>query len=431
MFGEKKYMWGNCIRLLQIGDVHYPDTSSNISDIDIKDNSVSDSLLGAISEPPLQSVMRALGEILQNQNLHSILFMGDLTTRGDLQGFKDCLEYIGSYFEPLLDDNPHLKSSVIVVPGNHDIDRQMEDDTNILAKFETLTEAIEDSIISHFPVDDISKIDFSETETGSLKVFGLNSCLGCGSKQYLPERIREVIADKLKSDSKNASQAELSKLLDDLYEVLDTPAFSRKTLSEIENITRNTLSNNINLFCAHHNILPQAQPRIAPYTELINSGAARQALSIGKAPAIYLHGHIHDDPIDILSAEHNNSSSLVVISAPEMADGFNLIEIYYDNEQRPLGLLVRKFRRMGRNAVSEINIVKIPFYRKTVLSQHASKILKELPPTETLYWRDLLDQGHTDENLATAISELWWRDEIEIINIEDQRTSWVLRKLNQ
>ena len=59
-------------------------------------------------------------------------------------------------------------------------------------------------------------------------------------------------------------------------------------------------SNVLSVIVAHHNLLPQRLPRLAPYTELVNGGALRASLGELGKPVLYLHGHIHEDPIEIL-----------------------------------------------------------------------------------------------------------------------------------
>lgn len=78
----------------------------------------------------------------------------------------------------------------------------------------------------------------------------------------------------------------------------------------------------------------QRMTRLAPYTELVNSGAVRASLMEAGRPILYLHGHIHTDPVEVLSVP--GGDALVCISAPAAEDGFNIIEVVFTRSGKPL-----------------------------------------------------------------------------------------------
>jgi hypothetical protein len=77
------------LRLIQIGDIHRSGGDGSTQSVDWKDNAFPHQLGGAISTSPLQSVMRELVRVCEQdrQSLAGILICGDLTDRGNLRHY--------------------------------------------------------------------------------------------------------------------------------------------------------------------------------------------------------------------------------------------------------------------------------------------------------------------------------------------------------
>jgi predicted phosphodiesterase len=100
------------IRLLQIGDIHYPDAVREVY-ADIKDKGFPAGLTSLTHTNPLQAVVRRLVD----QKVDGILICGDLTSKGNIPEYQKCVQYLVDNLAPTSADRLHT------VPGNHDVER--------------------------------------------------------------------------------------------------------------------------------------------------------------------------------------------------------------------------------------------------------------------------------------------------------------------
>jgi len=119
------------VSLLQIGDVHLPDHISAPL-VDLKDHGFPDKVVRLATPRPLQNVLRELAHIAST--VDAILLCGDLTSRGDIEGYDRCVDQL----VPLLGLSSHPIDSVHVVPGNHDINRTLVAGPDLFSKFRPL-----------------------------------------------------------------------------------------------------------------------------------------------------------------------------------------------------------------------------------------------------------------------------------------------------
>lgn len=84
------------IRLLQIGDIHLVSNAGNKAFVDDKDTTFPLNLKNIISRSPIKTVFRRIFEIIKEQDIDAVLFMGDLTDYGKLDGYAACANYIAS-----------------------------------------------------------------------------------------------------------------------------------------------------------------------------------------------------------------------------------------------------------------------------------------------------------------------------------------------
>ena len=128
----------------------------------------------------------------------------------------------------------------------------------------------------------------------------MNSSWGCGALEYIPEEFRQSVGAAIEAALAGGDPRVVKAYYDRQF---DTPAFSSVSVEEFLDLTTSLSSDKLIVVAAHHNLLPQRLTRIAPYTELVNSGAVRASLMEAKRPIRHLHGHIHTAPIEILYAE--------------------------------------------------------------------------------------------------------------------------------
>jgi hypothetical protein len=265
---------------------------------------------------------------------------------------------------------------------------------------------------------------------GSVKVGLLNSCWGCGSSEYIP---REFCIGILEAIEDAISKGEREKAVHAYYErQFGTPAFSHETISNVMSVISEHDQHNLFLICAHHNLIPQRIPRLAPYTEIVNSGALRHYLLNLKRPVIYLHSHIHDDPIDLMNVP--NGDAIVSVSAPEVRHGFNLIELVFTSLGVPLICNVTKWRFNESGIFGSCAPIAISLlgHRRRSTNSMLSKVYSMLLEKGKKYWQEAIDgartifSGNIEENISEALEFLYADGSITIDNYALPPTNWIV-----
>jgi len=361
--------------------------------------------------------------------------MGDIVDKGHKELYVEGLHFL---IDAFVGDST-LRDKTIVLPGNHDVNR---DDAliGIDEKFEHINSAL---VGMGLPVIEVSRALMISLSRGNSTgvLFALNSCVGCGERRSLPERIGAEIEHLISAQigATPAGPFLFPDMLTQYYEQLDTPAFSDSAINSLHDLASERRLHDCPVFivAAHHNLLPQAQPRIAPYSELINGGQMRNLLLEFQRPVIYLHGHTHTSPIEIIHHPTNDSSLLISISAPEMRGGFNVIEILSNKDGRAFGCRVRPFRISDGGKPVERPAIQIPFYRhvQQAMSQLNGAIIRTVYESHgPLYWPDLCDCLHklgvvlSDGDLEHAIRELSWNRFLTVQNEGAPNTQWRIER---
>lgn len=276
------------VRLLQLGDIHLPSGPKLKPYFDDKDQKFSPALKNIISRSPLKTVFRRVYEHIASGEYDAVLFMGDFTDVGNLEGYKACCRYIAGALQ-LGEKGEHSSVKVGVVPGNHDIDRVLARRPGMVAKFTPLANALREVGLPAPPIDRAISISIDKVPI-SVHIQLLNSCWGCGEDEYIPDLFRKPISDAISSVLTGQDAEKAAKLYYD--QQLDTPAIHSDAIGGVCASIKTTSPSCVPVVVAHHNLLPQRLPRLAPYTELVNSGALRSSLMELDKAVIYLHGHI-------------------------------------------------------------------------------------------------------------------------------------------
>lgn len=409
------------ISLLQVGDIHFPD-SKNQQIVDYKDENVPAPFIETLSLKTLPFILKKIHSFLSQKDIHGILFCGDLTSGGSLEGYKECLSYLKENF--LSPDN-FQQDQVHAVPGNHDIDRDTCDPTGAdnETKFETLRTAWKDI---GFPVLNYRNPIVNNSSNNKVSIYSMNSCIGCGVIRNYPKEISEVIFDKISELHKSGhmTEARYRKLKE---EVLDTPAFLEEELSTVQSEIQNLSKGVLPVILAHHNILPQFTPRVSVYGELLNAGFFRDSLIRNSDIILYCHGHIHEDPIEVISTPQGNHR-IVCISAPELVKGFNIIHIEYSSQNIPLGCVVEKCR-VNRGDMDH-QVSPISFYGPESIGDMCGSDAVDVARTLTrdpqrvkdIY--NTLNKRVTQQNIALYLSEMEWLGVVQINNKDRSFKEW-------
>ena len=422
------------LRFVQVGDIHYPDTSSTAL-LDYKDGSFPEAIASQAAPIPLQSVFRDVIRQIQD-GVNGILLHGDLTSKGDLSSYINCVDLIKRII--FLENNENLNGAIKlhVVPGNHDVNRSLSvnSEGNFFKKFLPLKECWDNISPDIFCIDKPLITDFPVGNSFKLSLISLNSCIGCGEKRFLPSQI----ADKLVSIFNNYSR-EVGK--DNAWELLsedlDTPAFSNDDIDRICNYLND---NNIDIaiVSSHHNILPQALTRISLYSEVINAGLVRSRLSRISMPVIYCHGHIHDKPIELVKSSRRDCAPLICVAAPKADEGYNLINIFIGNNNRALGVFIVNYKIQRDGMVEMDKEYRIPFYSPMHFNFYGDKRIvnllsslnseyKRVPEIiKSLRLKGINWQPNTIFNL---ISEAEWFGIVDVIDGDQEFQFWQIRKI--
>lgn len=412
------------IQLLQLGDVHYPEYRKE-SMIDAKDRAFPQGLQELTQLNPLQAVMRRIGKL----EADFILLCGDITTRGDVGQYDDGLAYL---FQNL-DLNKRDPDSLHAVPGNHDVERAKVDPTgaDLYAKFGSFASLWASRGLPILTVDGPRKTTFSRGPVHAT-VISLNSALGCG-EQYYPSEIRNEMRELLRHYE---AQTTLDRSFAISGQSLDTPLICQPDIEAACEMIRAQDAASIAVVLAHHNLLPQATPRIALYSELLNGGLVRSRLSsLGKA-VIYCHGHIHENPIEIIQDPRSAKSRLICVAAPALARGFNRLTLEYSAERVPLGCTIECFRLNETDASLHPETFRIPLQSASDrLKYRTSKLeamLSFVPAKGGIRSGELSSSlGKTSTKaLGELLREAEWLGFLRIDDRDDKPEYWQIVSMN-
>ena len=416
------------LRLIQVGDVHLPSAMRSGRRIDQKDDAFSVELRNLISSLPIKVVFRQIYRILEEEDVSGILFMGDFTDQGDLAGYEQTCAFIAHSLQ-LGTGRRHAHIPVGIVPGNHDINRPLALEPGMSTKFDPLNAALEKARLPRMPVQQIVNLSIGSPET-QLSISLMNSCWGCGASEFIPEDFREGIGKAIEEALNRGGEKALKTYYDRQF---DTPAFSEQSITDIVQAGIRAPHSTLMIVAAHHNLLPQREPRIAQYTELLNSGAIRASLCELNRPVIYLHGHIHMDPIEMVTAP--KASPLICISAPAVEDGFNVLDFVFTRSRMPLACQITpwRFNRSGiLHSQDRVAVSLLGRRRRShdaTLGQIYSHLLKE----REIFWNDLLSyttgifSSDTEEQTRESLELLIADESVLVENYDAAPSSWIIR----
>lgn len=419
------------VKIIHIGDIHYPECVKKTR-TDVKDKSFPSELRNKISVEPCQFSLRLLADECE-KGVDIILFCGDLTSKADMDGYSLIAEKVINLLG-LNQKEKWKENQIYVVPGNHDFPRRFTDDgEDIYEKFLPL-ESVWNSFGLNVLVTNSLRSNLVEKNRMKFNVAAINSCIGCGEKRYFSEVIREELFKILRDYTEKKGEMESFPLIG---EELDTPAFDKTQMDDLNDIVRQKNIELFSLIVTHHNLLPQASIRIAPYAEIVNSGLLRSKLINARQPVLYCHGHIHSNPIEVISSYENGSFPVICVSAPEIINGFNIIKIYYNRANIPVGCsVVRKM--INESGIDEDSEIRVPFYDKhncrDVCSDGVIEITGFLKKTSTRY-SELLDsvkksdfKTFSYDKLPIVLEECEWYGLVELVNRNDGFRHWHVRR---
>jgi hypothetical protein len=425
-----------------VGDIHYPEYKDAVIG-DIKDPNAPEAMRASITSARLPNVFKYILKEIEGGSCNGVMFCGDLTSYGDISGYTDCVNYIDTIFSKSMTTPGQL--SLCAVPGNHDICRAAFDETKYHESVELLQKVWPTGLKTTLPTRD-SVEAIIQRPGGKCHVFSVNSCCGCGIKrQTLPGQVSTGIQESINKWLAVAHKDEVNSFL---YETLDAPFISHEVICKIKQLLKCVDVDSLPIILAHHNILPQATPRLAPYTEMIDSGSFRSALLEQGRPILYFHGHLHEFFVHTISHENGSDAPLVIVSAPLASDGVVKITIQYGVRGNPMGCIISHMalenygqfvnRRDIRIALGNNKATKA---KPTPLCNVVLGQIDAMPRDESVMWRDFFgavekraqQKGITanETDVSSHILEFEWEGLVKVANRKSPKLSaWQIERAN-
>ena len=159
-------------------------------------------------------------------------------------------------------------------------------------------------------------------------------------------------------------------------------------------------------------------------------------LSAHSRRVLYLHGHIHDHPIEVVEQQYPGHGRLLSISAPLLSDGFNLISIEFGHAGRPMGASVIHHRYEKGGDVRARPEIRIGLgSRADEPSTFLADILAVIDAGSSMRFRDL-ERALTDrsgeppnrDELCDALWEAEWSGHLVISDREDEPSQWTISR---
>lgn len=423
------------LKLLQIGDIHLPGAVKTRRALDEKDGRFPLDIRNVIAAHPTKTVFKEIYRLMERGEVSALLFMGDLTDIGDEAGYIACAKYISQSLQVGTSGARH-DIPIGLVPGNHDIDRRLAASSDLTSKFTPLLRALAAHGLPALPVAKPIWMGITDG-VAQVQIALLNSCWGCGSKEFIPPEFREgvskAIEEALTLPAKGRTPEDHERAVRAYYDrQFDTPAFNQESIAELATNGQLGECSGLLIACAHHNILPQRLTRLAPYTELVNSGAFRGTLAELGRPVLYLHGHIHEDPIEILQVP--GGEPVVAISAPAATSGFNVLDLIFTRSGMPLSCQVTPWRFNDSGILRPRATVSVPLIgrRSRSTSGQLARLYGALLATHDLYWSDVLRVAadiyseDVEEHVEEALELLASDGSVIIENYKEGRLAWIV-----
>ncbi|WP_157863557.1 metallophosphoesterase [Mycolicibacterium obuense] len=427
--------------MLQIGDIHYDKFSEKTLAVDNKDKTPPAGIVQNLARP----VSLVIGEHLKSRmsagDRPAVVICGDLTSRGDTETYKRAVAYLEQLLCAIPATCPNA-DQVHIVPGNHDVDwrKTMPYADLSVHRLRPIVDIVDSSLIPA-PLTVTTRTSNIQSGNAAATISSVNTCRASGAYRQRPEfRIADPIIQAL-AEASGLDESELrSKVATALadsppesHEGLDIPLIEAGDLQYLVTTIGQPPPSGLHIVAAHHGFLPQVTARINPYSEMVNGGDVRQALLASGRPVVYLHGHIHEDRVEVITAGSTMKQvparpQVVIISAPEFADGYNELEFEFSERGTALGLIIKRYRIAG-GVIYRAADERIALGGRSIVDPRAKYFIQKLHGTmarglDIIRWRSDASAPEDarqldDDLLEECIEELCWQG---VIDCDSDRT---------
>jgi hypothetical protein len=439
----------NSIRILQIGDIHLPEWPQTLTQLDDKDVRFSEAIKRDLRGNKLRSILKKINDLATSGDIDAVVCMGDFTTRGEVNQIAKAVQIIHYLTNDTYAEKPITR---LAVPGNHDVNRKEAQKFGAIGKFGKLEAALTSLGWPAPPIEDCRKYQVAGGNGSALDFHLINSALGSWSSHLLPEAIaRQLQDDQINNPpisliqeptdqqlkTSNQAQPNYTTREEQAYDQLDTPYISMKSLDTLKSMLEES-EKDCAILVAHHNLLTQPTPRIAPYSELLNAGQIRKFLQNTGRNIIYLHGHIHSDPVEKISEvqAHSNTSQetqIITVSAPALWDGFNELCFFLDETNEVFLMRVTQYRpdefgTVGNYSDQISRYVPIRNRTQQLLTKAVQRTWGLIRDQRVLSWHDALrlatSNSISEDELHHAILSLFCCGLVQVGHLGRDKARW-------
>ncbi|MFI2842021.1 metallophosphoesterase [Mycolicibacterium sp. PDY-3] len=346
--------------ILQLGDIHFDEFSAATLNVDDKDSRAPAHLVANIARPVSLVVGEHLRRRLMVGDHPLIAICGDFTSRGARDPFDRAIEYLEGVLNADASTTP-AEDELHLVPGNHDVDWKASMPYVDLSpdRLNPIAEVVNASRLTA-PLTLTSRHTNIVRGRAKVSFCSVNSCRATGAYRQAPElTIDDPVVEAIRADT-GLEPAQIRAAIQKWgqrtevlrHEALDIPLIEASDLQAIASAITAAADDTLHVLLAHHGFLPQVTARINPYSEMVNGGDVRRTLLNFAKPVIYLHGHVHEDHVEILTSGGPNRRGLpeapvIVVAAPKLEQGYNEIVAEFGSLGKPLGITIKRYRITG------------------------------------------------------------------------------------
>lgn len=401
----------------------------------------------------IRRVKKSIFDQIQDNDIESIIISGDLCHQGDPEAYDICLKYLKSQFHQF--KKIDIKK-VVITAGNHDIDKDFNPE-NVQTRFIPFLELLTKHGFNKYSLEIPLEIPIGDEGVGKILLVEINTCIEFGSIDQLPKYVIDLFEkhpDYIKMNKPTALQKKqfiLERLKKDkeFSAILDIPYLNDNTIENLSQIIKD-YPTSLPIIIGHHSLLPmRSYFKDRPFNCIINGGKIRERLMGNNKDIIYLHGHIHDDPLDAIispmnfNSENNLETKLICSSAPTLFPlpkgysnkfGFNIITITFSNcqKRRPLGCDIKSFFLKNDMIVEEnkrihfhdsLNVLHFLNSEEMILLQEINK-LEQITYFKKLYndlkQKKILETDSEFKRFTDKIELLGW---LKLIKVSENSTT--------
>lgn len=332
------------INILHITDLHFGINSDYDKASDQKDSALSLDFSERFSNDWVDVFQESImvNWINQGRKIDYICFTGDLLQAGKITS-EERIKRMDEGFLFLVNLCTKIgleKSQILIVPGNHDVERQSGG-----LGLKTFEDLCTKYGIKNFATENILEVKASD----GIKILGVNSCIGATEK--IKEFNKDYFLKQIESSSINDIIKGIKEGSDYEYQKdLDIPAIGDGQHNEIIKKISSTNIIDCCILLMHHNPIPTNCIEIRPYANLIDGGRFLNDLLKTNKKVFILHGHTHFDSCitsHLPQVEKNNFVSVIGGAALNAKGKASILEFIFSDDDIHLKTNVHQLSRDG------------------------------------------------------------------------------------